>query len=305
LILWAVFALITAGYSGYASAWEAFLAALNPMVSLSWYGVYARVGMWASLLWDLAGSAIQLNVALFLFNVFFPMYPADGSKLLVTSLMFCCGLAPRRAANVLLAVSVPCALIMIAYSLWTVIYGFEHSGDMGSSMMQGLMGFMGVMSLMESWKIYQLKQARRLHTHSLFQTARSWNRQERDAFGVVHRINVSDYDDDTPLFTGGCRNVASGCSVVSCCCPCFRPNEEYVGEGNTTGGTVEAARRQHALGNAFRPFSSSSTPGTVIAPAAPADLRNARLAMLNQVEQKQKENQTPVAVLQAAREGAV
>ena len=32
---------------------------------------------------SLAGTAIQLNVALFLFNVFFPMYPADGSKLLV------------------------------------------------------------------------------------------------------------------------------------------------------------------------------------------------------------------------------
>merc|ERR1740138_158636 len=60
---------------------------------------------WAALLWYLVGSAVRLNVALFLFNVFFPMYPADGSKLLVTSLMFCCGLAPRKAANVLLFVS--------------------------------------------------------------------------------------------------------------------------------------------------------------------------------------------------------
>merc|ERR1740138_1678710 len=150
---------------------------------------------WAALLWYLVGSAVRLNVALFLFNVFFPMYPADGSKLLVTSLMFCCGLAPRKAANVLLFVSVPCALLMLGWSLFAVIHAFRGGGDPGSSMMQGLMGFMGVMSLIEAWKIHKLKKEKLLNTHPLFATARSWRRQDRDAFGSVHRINNSTLDD--------------------------------------------------------------------------------------------------------------
>merc|ERR1712188_24607 len=101
-------------------------------------------------------------------------------------------------------------IAMIVYGLWAVVNGFSQAfsqgqGAMSGSMMAGLMGFMGLMSLMESWKIYNLKKARQLHTHPLFQTARSWRRTERDTFGVVHRINVSDLDDDTPLFAGGCR----------------------------------------------------------------------------------------------------
>merc|ERR1719191_1000550 len=118
--------------------------------------------------------------------------------------------------------------------MWIVIHAFTAGGGT-SSMLQGVMGFMGVMSLMESWKIYNLKKQRLLHTHPLFRTARSWRRDERDAFGVVHRINASDFDDDTPLFLGGCRNVASGCSLIGCLCPCFRQNHQYVGDGRALG----------------------------------------------------------------------
>jgi len=120
LVLWAMFAAFTASHAalpsaettGYSNAWEAFIAALNPIYGVGYYNVQETVGLWPALLWYFVGSAIRLNVALFLFNVFFPMYPADGSKLLVTSLMFCCGVAPRRAANVLLAVSVPCSALL-------------------------------------------------------------------------------------------------------------------------------------------------------------------------------------------------
>lgn len=255
LVLWILFTAFVGkeladltGGMFYTSAWQAFIDALNPLRGLQlaqqWPGYF-----WSSLLWSLVGTGVQLNVFLFLFNVFFPMYPADGSKLLVTSLMFCCGLAPRRAANVLLGVSVPCALLMCVYSAYVVFHGLT-SGQGASSMMVGLMGFMGVMSLMESWNIYNLKRQRQLHRHALFQTARSWNRSERDAFGAVHRINTSEYDDDTPLFTGGCSSVASGCSLFVCC-PCFRQDQRYVGDGHITG-VVETSTEHTGRADSLR-----------------------------------------------------
>merc|ERR1719436_1489333 len=107
--------------------------------------------------------------------------------------MFFCGVTPRRAALILVCVSVPCASLMILYALYS-FYMLVTAG--GGSMMTGLMGWMGVMSLMEAKKIWELRTMRRLHTHALFQTARSWQRVERDSFGVVHRINTNvDFDE--------------------------------------------------------------------------------------------------------------
>jgi len=281
LFLWLIFSIFAANPEhlqwlnllGYPNAWRAFVSALHPLYGLSALPTSA-FGLWPSLFWYLVGSAIRLNVALFLFNVFFPMYPADGSKLLVTSLMFCCGLAPRRAATLLLGVSVPCAVLMICYSLYIVYQGISGGGDPGSSMINGLMGFMGVMSLMESWKIYNLRKTRQLNTHPLFQTARSWNRTDRDAFGVVHRINTSELDDDTPLFTGGCGNVASGCSIIGCLCPCFRTDQRYVAEG-TTMASVEASGEPRSESFVVRQ----------------TELRSQRDALLDRLEGQQAQRQ--------------
>ncbi|CAE7582176.1 unnamed protein product, partial [Symbiodinium natans] len=112
-------------------------------------------------------------------------------------------------------------------------------------LMGGLMGWMGVMSLFEARNIYKLRKARQLHTHPLFEVAKSWRRTERDAFGTVHRINNSDFDDDAPLTTGGWRNFCSlfrRSSVQEerliepsprsrcCCCPCFPVSRSTVEE---------------------------------------------------------------------------
>lgn len=293
LVLWVLFVVFTnvhGGGTGYTSAWEAFLAACNPLRSFDNILVWYSVGKWPALGWALVGSAVQLNVALFLFNVFFPMYPADGAKLLVTSLMFCCGLSARKAANVLLFVSVPCALLLIVWSLYNVVTSFTSGQNATASLLSGVMGWMGAMSLMEANKIWQLKKARRLHTHPLFATARSWRREERDAFGVVHRINNSDFDDDAAFTTrrpcqdicsdlrqpGGCGQVVGGCSVVRCFCPCFLPPDD--------AGTIEAARQE--------------TPASA---AAQQDLRQQRLAMLNRVEEQARTTQKSVRQLEDER----
>ncbi|CAJ1418166.1 unnamed protein product [Effrenium voratum] len=224
LILWLLFFIITSkgGDTGYDSPWEAVQAAINPLGG--YYNPWrSTMGEWTLLAWSVVQSAIQLNVALFIFNVFFPMYPADGAKLMVTSLMFFCGVTPRKASMVLICTSVPCGLLMIAWAVWGLIKA-GPSGILGS-----LMGWMGVMSLMEAWRIWKLRKARQLNTHPLFEVAKSWRRTERDRFGVVHRINQSDFDDDEPLTRGGCwRNL---CAVFrggdsdesprgACCCCC-------------------------------------------------------------------------------------
>merc|ERR1712070_1225823 len=120
-----------------------------------------------------------------------------------------------------------------------LITGLAAGGQGGGSLMSGVMGWMGVMSLFEAKKIWDLKEKQQLHLHPLFETARSWRTEERDSFGVVNRINTSEFDDKAPLMDRGnwdgfCCNVfcppalssqAGGESCLGtiwkCCCPCF------------------------------------------------------------------------------------
>jgi hypothetical protein len=87
------------------------------------------------------------------------------------------------------------------YSLYGAVSHMTQTSS--ASLMNGMMGLMALMSLQESWNIYQLKKRRQLWMHPLFQTARSWQRSDRDQFGAVHRLNDSEYDDDTPPFPWG------------------------------------------------------------------------------------------------------
>jgi hypothetical protein len=132
-------------------------------------------------------QAIQLNVMLFLFNVFFPMYPMDGAKLIVCSLQLFCGTSAKTAAKVLIGTSGPLAVFFIGYSL--------KGGASGGGMMQGVGAYMGVMCLMETYKIYSLLKQQQLHHHPLFESARSDISSIHDSAGVSQRLNDSSHDD--------------------------------------------------------------------------------------------------------------
>lgn len=132
-------------------------------------------------------QAVQINVMLFIFNVFFPMYPMDGAKLIVCSLQLFCRASARCAAKVLIGTSLPLAVIFIGYSL---------KGMAGGGLMPGVTAYMGFMCLMETYKIYRLLKEEQLHTHPLFESARSAVRPVVDSAGVSQRLNDSSRDDE-------------------------------------------------------------------------------------------------------------
>merc|ERR1719277_1337473 len=107
---------------------HAFISALNPFHGLDYAVPRARLTfpeqLW-NFAWNLVQQGVSLNVSLFIFNVFFPMYPADGSKLLVTSLMFFCGVPARTAALVLVFASIPCAMLLIGWAALVIFEGFS------------------------------------------------------------------------------------------------------------------------------------------------------------------------------------
>merc|ERR1712216_169532 len=69
---------------------------------------------------------------------------------------------------------------------------------MGGGMFQGIQLYMGIMCAAEAHRIYKLLKAQQLHTHPLFETARSDIVSSVDEFGAVRRLNTSDHDDEAP-----------------------------------------------------------------------------------------------------------
>jgi Zn-dependent protease len=132
-------------------------------------------------------QAVQMNVMLFMFNVFFPMYPMDGAKLIVCSLQLFCNASAKCAAKVLIGMSLPLAIIFIGYSL---------KGMSAGGVMPGVTAYMGFMCLMETYKIYSLYKTSMLHTHPLFESARSHTRSVVDQEGISTRLNDSERDDE-------------------------------------------------------------------------------------------------------------
>eukprot|EP00392_Amoebophrya_sp_AT5.2_P007870 g7889.t1 len=119
-------------------------------------------GLISQLFWMLACWAVTTNVYLFLFNVFFPMYPMDSAQILVCSLQLC-SFSAQFAAKALISVSVPMSVLLLLYA-WT---------NRSQGMMPAITGYLACMCLVEAYNIWKLYKARQLHTHRLFELARS------------------------------------------------------------------------------------------------------------------------------------
>jgi len=146
------------------------------------------------------------------------MAPCVNSE--VCSLQLFCRASARCAAKVLVYTSVPLAVLFIVHSFM---------GLSGGGLQPGITAYMGLMCLMESYKIYQLMKEERLHTHPLFELARSSTRSVTDSMGTTQRLNTADQDDEeTPgsrlpqvqfrelrPFSGAGRSLAGGAANQS------------------------------------------------------------------------------------------
>eukprot|EP00931_Biecheleriopsis_adriatica_P030460 TRINITY_DN17960_c0_g1_i1.p1 TRINITY_DN17960_c0_g1~~TRINITY_DN17960_c0_g1_i1.p1 ORF type:complete len:424 (-),score=50.73 TRINITY_DN17960_c0_g1_i1:128-1399(-) len=196
--------------------------------------------------------AIDLNLMLFLFNVFFPMFPADGAKLLTSTLMHCCHVRPYKAASVLIACSGTCAILLMAWGLWSFQKGLSgaisggHGAVSGMSAFSGaLPGFMGLMALQETCTIYDLQRRNQLSQHQYFRAARTDITRTRDEHGMVATLNNTGIDNPNQAFgnTSGIED-GSGCFICRCCWP--RQAQVQVQESSiqiTAPADPEAAQR--------------------------------------------------------------
>mmetsp|Transcript_16380 Transcript_16380/g.40435 ORF Transcript_16380/g.40435 Transcript_16380/m.40435 type:complete len:639 (+) Transcript_16380:123-2039(+) len=157
-------------------------------------------GLISQLFWMLACWAVTTNVYLFLFNVFFPMYPMDSAQILVCSLQLC-SFSAQFAAKALISVSVPMSVLLLLYA-WT---------NRSQGMMPAITGYLACMCLVEAYNIWKLYKARQLHTHRLFELARSAT--YFDSVQGARRINVSNLDDAPEEGRSGGR-TSSGTNYI-------------------------------------------------------------------------------------------
>mmetsp|Transcript_64384 Transcript_64384/g.181196 ORF Transcript_64384/g.181196 Transcript_64384/m.181196 type:complete len:440 (-) Transcript_64384:45-1364(-) len=230
-----------------------FLNPLSPQASYAPALQQEHLGLY--FLYNLPLTAINLNLMLFVFNVFFPMYPMDSAKMLTSSLMYFCKVSPYRAAAVLIACSSTCAVLLITWAVYTFQQGVSSlvgghvpgGGAAGLSAFSGVLpGLLGLMALQEAYTIYNLRHENRLSEHSYFRAARTHTVQTRDRFGVVTTLNRSGRDDrDLQPFGGGGSPGASTCCLCRCFCPWTQPREPrpVQVEVPQTPTDPEAARR--------------------------------------------------------------
>eukprot|EP00929_Paragymnodinium_shiwhaense_P087453 TRINITY_DN47629_c0_g1_i1.p1 TRINITY_DN47629_c0_g1~~TRINITY_DN47629_c0_g1_i1.p1 ORF type:complete len:403 (+),score=66.81 TRINITY_DN47629_c0_g1_i1:162-1370(+) len=162
-----------------------FWADVNPMVhqkSLGRHPEALALGWGPVVAMQLCVSAMELNVLLFLFNVLFPMYPLDASKLLVTGLQLC-GVRTRRAAWTFIWISGFCAALLGAWTVWSLTHWYKARSDHGMeereivAMHYGMLpiplsvllsGLLAAWGAKQTWDLWELGTKSKLHTHALF-----------------------------------------------------------------------------------------------------------------------------------------
>lgn len=107
--------------------------------------------------------------------------------------------------------------------------------------MQGLTVYMAIMCLMEAYKIHELIRKRQLHTHYLFELARSDMMYDRDG---ARRFNTSNLDDGPDLERGRGRGNNRGNA---------NNYQLFHGDGNSLGNAMERSSPQEANRSASAP----------------------------------------------------
>jgi len=138
-----------------------------------------QVGLNGECLWTaVCLDAVRTQVALFIFNVFFPIYPLDGGKIFICMLACCCECHIKTIAWICVSVSTVLGLALAAFCVWSQNW---------------FGGFLCLWLLYQVYKIYSHIQNGTLSTHPQFEqmpggrlnpTATS----DRDNMGRFNRI---------------------------------------------------------------------------------------------------------------------
>jgi len=235
--------------------------------------------------------AITLNIGLFIFNVFFPMYPADGAKLLTSTLMYCCKVRPYKAALILIICSGTCSILLISWA----IYSFQArigaslsgaGGGGGYGIFSGtLPGLLGLMALQETYQIWQLRSENRLSEHTLFRAARTDVTRTRDEHGYLATLNASGRDNPNQAFGNTSGEESGQCCLYRCFCgwqrrPSYQTTEISARQAPPDQNVMVQMRQDRTQflnrfdqpsPSARTPTRTSLTPTSNMAPSAPAE----------------------------------
>mmetsp|Transcript_89922 Transcript_89922/g.160010 ORF Transcript_89922/g.160010 Transcript_89922/m.160010 type:complete len:400 (+) Transcript_89922:37-1236(+) len=193
--VWVVLiALLFAAYGLSYSAAD-FWSDLNPCAagSLSRHPNVVEKGWGAVLLLQLCSTAISVNAILFLFNVLFPLYPMDCSKLLCTGMQLC-GTPVQRAARRFIWISAASVLLLLAVMAWNIYQAIATAKeeDIKHMLQSSGLGLLPVhLSVLtglglavwggkQTYEMKKLSDEKRLHTHPLFSHVPHSTRNVRD-----------------------------------------------------------------------------------------------------------------------------
>jgi Zn-dependent protease len=174
---WAVAIWLLYSSYGFRYTTNDLLADLNPLEPVKSLGRHPEVlllGWGAFVAAQLCTTAIEVNVMLFLFTVFFPLYPLDGSKLLVTGLQLC-GMRTKSAARTFIWVSGVCAVLVLVL----MVYG-RYVEKMSYGITLSVLLSLGIGMMGQTLELYELGRKRLLHTHPLFSHMPTRTRRVRD-----------------------------------------------------------------------------------------------------------------------------
>ena len=115
-------------------------------------------------------QSILLNILLMWFNLFLPIYPLDGGRIM-TSTMLLMGVALNKAALLTMLITMFVSLVLFIMSIISFIDGIGISGTFGF--------LLSIFATLQSYQLYFMITGGRLREHKLFGRACYINRVSR------------------------------------------------------------------------------------------------------------------------------
>jgi len=144
------------------------------------FDVFARYD-YSTCLWDdVLMEAMSLQILLFVFNVFLPIYPLDGGKIFICLMAMCCSCSVTTLAKCSIGVSGTLGSGMLALAIWQQNW---------------FMGFLCLWILYQVFNMYSCLRAGGIAQHPLFENMPGGVKNpqvvtRRDSMGTYNRVEA-------------------------------------------------------------------------------------------------------------------